>query len=38
MFLPVTIEDLEKALRQTPDIDAIYLTSPNYEGLSSNYE
>jgi arginine decarboxylase len=37
MFLPVTCEDIDKAMEADPTIDVIYLTSPNYEGLSTNY-
>jgi arginine/lysine/ornithine decarboxylase len=38
LFLPVTPEKVREALEKEPDIDAVYLTSPNYEGLSANYE
>ena len=38
LFMPITIENLKEALKKHPDIDALYLTSPNYEGLSVNYE
>ncbi len=37
IFMPITTEDVEKALEKHSDIDAIYLTSPTYEGLCSNY-
>ncbi len=37
LFLPVTCEEVDKAMALHKDIDAIYLTSPNYEGLSTNY-
>lgn len=38
LFMPVTAESVKAALEKEPDIDAVYLTSPNYEGLSAEYE
>lgn len=37
-FMPVTPKDVEEALKKDPDLHAIYLTSPSYEGLSAEYE
>ena len=36
--MPITDQDVKKSLRLYPDIDAVYITSPNYEGLCANYE
>jgi arginine/lysine/ornithine decarboxylase len=37
MFMPITVQDLKASFHEHPDIYAVYLTSPNYEGLSANY-
>ncbi len=36
--MPVSPDDIRASLKAHPDVYAIYLTSPNYEGLTANYE
>ncbi len=38
IFLPIEAEDLKKALEEHPDTYAVYLTSPNQEGMVCKYE
>ena len=35
--MPVTAIQIQDTLRLHPDAEAVYLTSPSYEGLSSIY-
>jgi arginine/lysine/ornithine decarboxylase len=37
MFLPMTAHQVQEALEADPDIGAVYLTSPNMEGLVADY-
>jgi arginine decarboxylase len=36
--MPITKEDVMEGLRQHPDAEAVYVTSPTFEGLISNYK
>jgi len=36
--MPVTAKQIKEALENDPTIGAIYLTSPNMEGLVANYQ
>lgn len=38
MYMPITGEQVEQALESDPEIGAVYLTSPNMEGLVANYQ
>lgn len=38
IYLPVTPELVQEALDKDPEIGAVYLTSPNMEGLIADYE
>src|ERR1017187_5421081 len=38
IFMPITVEDINKAIIEQGPIDILYLTSPTYEGLCSNYK
>jgi arginine decarboxylase len=38
IYLPITKDDVLEGLRQHPDADAVYITSPTFEGLISNYK
>lgn len=35
--MPLTATEVKQALEKDPDIQAVYLTSPNMEGLVANY-
>lgn len=35
--MPVTAEQIRMAIEKEPDISAVFLTSPNYEGLAADY-
>jgi hypothetical protein len=35
--MPVTATQIKEALDDNPEIGAVYLTSPNMEGLIANY-
>lgn len=37
MYMPVTATQIEEALHNDPEIKAVYLTSPNMEGLVADY-
>ena len=37
IFMPATVAQIKKALEDEPDIKAVYLTSPSYEGLCCDY-
>lgn len=34
--LPATAKDVEEALQQTPDVQAVFIVSPTYEGLTAD--
>lgn len=34
--LPATAEEVEEALQQTPDVQAVFIVSPTYEGLAAD--
>lgn len=34
--LPATAKDVEEALQQTPDVQAVFIVSPTYEGLAAD--
>jgi arginine decarboxylase len=36
--MPVTAQQVQEALTENPDIGAVYLTSPNMEGMVANYQ
>jgi len=36
--MPITAEQIQEALELDPEIGAVYLTSPNMEGLVANYQ
>jgi arginine/lysine/ornithine decarboxylase len=38
MYLPVTPQQVQEALDKDPEIGAVYLTSPNMEGLVADYQ
>ncbi|CDW73898.1 arginine decarboxylase [Stylonychia lemnae] len=38
LYMPVTAHQIKEALENDPEIGAIYLTSPNMEGLVANYQ
>ncbi|CDW72033.1 orn lys arg major domain containing protein [Stylonychia lemnae] len=38
VFLPITANQIQNLLQDSPDIEAIYLTSPNHEGFQCNYQ
>ena len=37
IFLPVTPAQIQEALDDDPEINVVYLTSPNMEGLVADY-
>ena len=37
MFLPVSASQIKEAISKHPDAEAVYLTSPNHEGLICSY-
>lgn len=37
LYMPVSAKQIKEALDNDPEIGAIYLTSPNMEGLVANY-
>lgn len=37
LYMPLTATEVKQALEKDPDIQAVYLTSPNMEGLVANY-
>ena len=37
IYMPLTAQQVQETLDQHPDIGAVYLTSPNMEGLVANY-
>eukprot|EP00347_Sterkiella_histriomuscorum_P012212 403369465 len=38
IFQPINAKQIQDILQNHPDLDAVYLTSPNHEGLACNYE
>lgn len=38
VFLPTDTDDISKALLEHLDAEALYLASPNFEGLISDYK
>jgi arginine/lysine/ornithine decarboxylase len=38
IYLPISKEDVIEGLKQHPDAEAVYLTSPTFEGLLCNYK
>jgi len=38
VYKPIDKDDVLEGLRKHPDADAIYLTSPTFEGLISDYK
>lgn len=38
LYMPITATQVKEALENDPEISAIYLTSPNMEGMVANYQ
>lgn len=38
IYLPISKADIQEGLRQHPDAEAVYITSPTFEGLICNYK
>lgn len=38
MYSVITAEQVEEAIFKEPDIHAVYITSPSYEGFIANYK
>lgn len=36
MFLPVDVQTVDEAIKRDPSIEAIYITSPTYDGLCAD--
>lgn len=37
VYMPVSVAQVKKAIEDDPEIDAIYITSPSFEGLVAEY-